>query len=280
MRKNQSKFLNLLILPKLGRSFYNVAVSYKLIYVLIAALVLAVVGTAIFVLDYRELKKAVTNQHDTSELSEQVKHLSRTAQQIEDELELLEKSNRRIEEKTGIRVEPERKYGGDNYPSRGESSIGEVQDRLSDLRQKIRQSRQRTLKTERKIDGLLEQMASVPSFCPVRNKNISSGFGYRVHPISGRWEFHEGVDLKMPHGSPIYATADGEVNFASWRYGYGLVVYIDHRSGFSTRYAHCSRLVVRKGEKVRKGQIIALWEGREPPLETTCTTKCATRNAS
>lgn len=210
-----------------------------------------------FVSDYRELKQKVTNQPDTTKLTEQVRHLSETAEQIEKELEQLEKTNRRIEEKTGIRIEPKRDYDSDRYPSRGGSSLGEVSTRFSDLGSKISQSRNRALEAEKKIDSLLRQMAAIPTILPVRKKKITSGFGYRVHPVSGRWEFHEGVDLKMPHGSPVYATADGTVSFAARRYGYGLVVYIDHPSGFSTRYAHCSRLVVRKGERVRKGQIIA-----------------------
>lgn len=81
---------------------------------------------------------------------------------------------------------------------------------------------------------------------------ISSGFG----PRNGR--FHEGVDILKETGSPIHAALDGVVVRSEWYGNYGKVVDVDHGHGFVTRYAHCSRLLVRKGAPVRRGDVIGL----------------------
>jgi len=96
----------------------------------------------------------------------------------------------------------------------------------------------------------------MPSFNPLGGGRISSVFGYRVHPITGSWEYHEGLDINGKSGAPIYSTAEGTVVFSGWRQGYGVCVGIDHGNGFSTLYAHNTRNIVYEGEHVKKGQII------------------------
>jgi murein DD-endopeptidase MepM/ murein hydrolase activator NlpD len=90
------------------------------------------------------------------------------------------------------------------------------------------------------------------------NGYITSPFGNRLHPISGMPEFHDGLDIAGPQGTPICATADGVVQLAGWASGYGKVVVIDHFYGYATRYGHNRQLLVRRGERVKRGQIIAL----------------------
>jgi len=92
---------------------------------------------------------------------------------------------------------------------------------------------------------------------PTNSTLITSYFGYRVHPIWGTTRFHSGIDIGASYGSPIYAAADGIVIYSGWYYGYGYTVVIDHGSGISTLYAHCSSLNVYKGQSVKRGQIIA-----------------------
>lgn len=85
---------------------------------------------------------------------------------------------------------------------------------------------------------------------------ITSGFGYRVHPILGRGRLHAGVDIGARHGSPVYAASDGEVFFASWRGGYGRCIIVLHGGGMSTLYGHLSKINVSAGQRVRRGQRI------------------------
>ena len=90
---------------------------------------------------------------------------------------------------------------------------------------------------------------------PLKSYRVTSRYGPRS--LHGR-SYHYGYDLAAPTGTPIYATASGTVSFSGSATGYGLVVYLDHAGGVQSRYGHCSKLLVKKGQKVTKGQIIAL----------------------
>lgn len=93
---------------------------------------------------------------------------------------------------------------------------------------------------------------------PLQSKgSISSYFGYRFHPILRKRKYHSGVDMAAPYGLSILAADSGVVVFAGWNNGYGKMVILDHGSGFSTVYGHCSIIQVRKGQTVTKGQTIA-----------------------
>jgi murein DD-endopeptidase MepM/ murein hydrolase activator NlpD len=89
------------------------------------------------------------------------------------------------------------------------------------------------------------------------NGSRTSHFGTRLDPFSGAEEFHFGIDIANGTGTPIKATADGVVRIASWQSGYGNLVLIQHDFGFSTRYGHNSRLAVKPGDVVKRGQVVA-----------------------
>lgn len=90
----------------------------------------------------------------------------------------------------------------------------------------------------------------------VSGKRISSLYGYRIHPITGKRLFHDGLDIAANHGNAVYAYTDGRVVQAGWNGGYGISILIDHGNGLRTRYAHLSRLNVRVGQRVQTGQKI------------------------
>lgn len=97
-----------------------------------------------------------------------------------------------------------------------------------------------------------------PHGWPLDGGRISSGFGRRLDPLTGRRRFHEGVDIVHRPGAPIRALAAGIVRLAEEKDGYGLLVEIDHGRGKVTRYAHGEALLVKPGDKVDNGQAIAL----------------------
>lgn len=119
--------------------------------------------------------------------------------------------------------------------------------------------------TSQSLDSLLakykaydRQMDFTPTIWPLaRERQISSGFGYRRHPIYKEIIYHQGIDIPTRIGTPVRATAEGKVTIAGVRGGYGLLVEIDHGYGYRTRYGHNSRLAVKVGQWVKKGQIIA-----------------------
>ena len=102
-------------------------------------------------------------------------------------------------------------------------------------------------------------MKFVPNGYPMEHYNrISADYGYRVHPLFFTRHLHTGVDFATAIGTPVYATADGVVNAASFSTGgYGYLVKIDHSLGFMTYYAHLNKIVVQKGMFVKRGQLIA-----------------------
>jgi murein DD-endopeptidase MepM/ murein hydrolase activator NlpD len=107
-------------------------------------------------------------------------------------------------------------------------------------------------------------LAATPAIQPVSNKDlkrIASGFGYRIDPVYKTAKLHPGLDFTAPAGTPIYATADGIVEFAGNRGdGYGNVVIVNHGFGYKTLYGHMYRIKTRNGQRVKRGEVIG-WVG-------------------
>ncbi len=103
-------------------------------------------------------------------------------------------------------------------------------------------------------------LASLPAIQPVSNKELkrlSSGFGYRIDPILKVRKGHYGVDFSLEKGSPVYATGDGVVSLVKSSFsGYGKEIEIDHGFGYTTKYAHLNDFLVKKGQKVKRGEMI------------------------
>jgi murein DD-endopeptidase MepM/ murein hydrolase activator NlpD len=103
-------------------------------------------------------------------------------------------------------------------------------------------------------------LRAIPAIQPISNKNlkrVASGFGYRIDPLYKDSRLHAGLDFSAPTGTPIYATADGEVQIAGFNTdGYGNKVVINHGYGFQTLYAHMVRVKARVGQSVKRGEVI------------------------
>ena len=105
-----------------------------------------------------------------------------------------------------------------------------------------------------------EMLASIPAIQPVSNKNLSrmaSGYGYRIHPIYKTRKLHAGMDFSAKTGTEIYATGDGVISkVRRSKRGYGNHVKINHGFGYETLYAHMSKYIVKRGQKVKRGEVI------------------------
>jgi murein DD-endopeptidase MepM/ murein hydrolase activator NlpD len=139
-----------------------------------------------------------------------------------------------------------------------EPALRDISSQVNQLRRGI----QVRVDSFKEISGRIDQerrtFRYTPRGWPV-NGYLTSPFGHRIHPLTGLPEFHDGLDIAGPPGTPIRATADGVVQLAGWASGYGKVVVIDHLyAGYSTRYGHNRQLLVRRGDRVKRGQIICL----------------------
>ena len=105
-----------------------------------------------------------------------------------------------------------------------------------------------------------KMLASIPAIQPVANKDLkrmTSGYGYRIHPIYKTRKMHYGMDYSAKVGTEIYATGDGVISKVKRsKRGYGNYVKINHGFGYETLYAHMSRYIVKKGQKVKRGEVI------------------------
>ncbi|MDP1708449.1 MAG: M23 family metallopeptidase [Gammaproteobacteria bacterium] len=105
------------------------------------------------------------------------------------------------------------------------------------------------------LEGLFERL---PVAAPLNTGYLSSQFGKRRDPFTGRWAMHSGLDLSAPRNTPVYSTAPGEITFADHHDAYGYMVEIDHGLGLTTRHGHMNKLLVKPGDKVALHQKIGL----------------------
>lgn len=114
----------------------------------------------------------------------------------------------------------------------------------------------RELESEIRKRGETQKLGSGTFIYPVKGR-VTSPFGWRVHPILRQKKYHSGIDLAVPLGTSVLAADSGVVMTSGWINGYGYTVIIDHGAGFSSLYGHNSKLLVKKGDHVIKGQVIA-----------------------
>lgn len=141
-----------------------------------------------------------------------------------------------------------------------EAARNEVTGLRADVEKLIRQAKLQSDGYNEIIDILNdnnERLAGTPSIRPVPRGFVSSRFGRRMDPYSGRSSRHYGVDYSARLGTPIFATADGIVTFAGKWAAFGNTVEISHGFDFVTRYAHASKILVKKGQRVKRGDVIA-----------------------
>lgn len=151
-------------------------------------------------------------------------------------------------------------------------STDDTGDRLTELRQRALKLKRQISIQSLSLDTISQlaiekesMLASVPSIKPIREDKLKrqfkflSGFGMRLHPVHRVRKMHTGIDFTAPRGTEIQATGDGKVvNIKKKATGYGHHVIIDHGFGYKTLYAHMSKITVRKGQSVTKGQTIGL----------------------
>jgi murein DD-endopeptidase MepM/ murein hydrolase activator NlpD len=106
------------------------------------------------------------------------------------------------------------------------------------------------------LHGKSERLTATPSSWPAEGW-ITSGFGYRISPFTGRRDFHEGIDIAAEFGTPILAPAPGRVVFAGRKGGLGMAIIVDHGYGVRTTYGHLQRMLVQPGSHVARGQQLA-----------------------
>jgi murein DD-endopeptidase MepM/ murein hydrolase activator NlpD len=141
--------------------------------------------------------------------------------------------------------------------SRSYTTVDRTMSGIEVLQTALPNQEDRMVTLKETIEEQQRREAATPSRWPVWGR-ITSSFGWRRHPITRRQDYHTGIDIAGSgiYGSPIYATATGTVAFAGYRSSYGYLVIIEHGYGFSTYYAHQSRIKVKAGQAVEAGTLV------------------------
>ena len=110
----------------------------------------------------------------------------------------------------------------------------------------------------KKVKEDLSRISKIPSIRPVKGGFLNSSFGYRKDPIDNEIRFHQGQDITVKSGTPVYAPADGIVKRAYYAGGFGNHIKLDHSNGYTTLFAHLSKIKVKHGQNVNRGDVIGL----------------------
>ena len=158
-----------------------------------------------------------------------------------------------------------KKYKGMLSYSNNEELVKETLDKVKKLERKVELQNESLDKLEKLALKRADRLACIPSIKPIREDKLKrkisylSGFGYRIHPIYHIRKLHKGIDFTSPKGTHIQATGNGVVKAViKKKRGYGLHVIIDHGYGYETLYGHMSKVLVKKGQKVVRGETIGL----------------------
>ena len=234
--------------------------------------VMMAVGLLILYDNYFESPKELILKNEVKELEFYYDKLNKDVEQLSQILDNIEQRDDNIY-RVVLGAEPIDKSvrdvgvgGADRYADIRKKNVSHS-DLVIALHEKVDKVRRKLYiesKSQDEVVQLAEKKeklyASIPAIQPVSNKNLialASGFGLRIHPVYKVKKMHNGIDFAASIGTPIYATADGTVAKVSVRFsGYGKMVEIDHGFGYRTRYAHMHDFTVRKGQQVKRGDLI------------------------
>jgi murein DD-endopeptidase MepM/ murein hydrolase activator NlpD len=195
--------------------------------------------------------------HSSNQKDQQIKQFAEDTFVIRQELQSILDENNTLRKALGLKVVKTKIDLGKKYDKISLSELGvkpdEIKNILADSKNEINDNKTSLQEVKQRYEYLVSRLSSAPTAWPLYGR-IVSYFGYRRRPWKG---FHTGVDISAGYGAPVRSTAAGVVSFTGWRQGYGRTVMIDHGYGFSTLYAHNSKIRVSAGQKVKRGQLIA-----------------------
>jgi murein DD-endopeptidase MepM/ murein hydrolase activator NlpD len=275
------KDLTLLIVPSTGAAVKSIRLSMLIVFIIIAIIIVNIfvaIGYSSQISKLRYYEKTVKQKNrQICSLEKEQKQLGQTLEKsykITEELNKLKRQRlkileswKNIQRNTTIKrpVSRSRKSSREIaycLPDYQPKSIAAVQTKVEQNFSQVQkfieleQQEQEILMDE--ITHYQRKLECIPSLNPLRHSRITSWFGIRIHPKLGFSRFHTGIDLGTSIGTKVYATAPGKVIFAGYKSGYGKIVILDHGYGYKTFYGHNSKLLVKRGNRVDKGQVICL----------------------
>lgn len=263
-----------MILPDETTRVRKYRVPRTMVRGLLLILAVLVLGLGYLVTDYYGVKKMVAEldrlRLEARQQQQQLVTFAKSFDDLQGEMTRLRQFDLKLRvmaDLDGV-VYPEQimGIGGENpepfNPLEGELSFQD-QTIISSMNRSLDRLKTDVNIQERSFQELVEYLedqksllASTPSIWPVKGW-LTSTFGYRSSPFTGRREMHKGLDIATRSGTPIIAPADGLVVFAGREGGFGNMIILDHGYGITTRYGHCSSIDAKLGQKIKRGDVIA-----------------------
>lgn len=260
-----NKKYTILIIPEGSHKVRRYMIGGKWLHLVAATFgIFMLIGTFLFVdyfrtsVDRSELKRLrVKNQLQQTELQEFANRL----EDVRKEMVILAQNDakmRMMSQLGNSAVKSENIQVGIGGPNESspESDVHNLQQQIDQIRESIDLQRE----SQEEVRGFLSEQRSLlsakPSGWPARGW-LTSNFGVRQSPFTNERAMHEGIDIAGRIGTPVYATAAGIVSQAQYEDGYGKLVVVDHGYGYKTFYGHNSKLMVKVGQRVKRGDLIA-----------------------
>lgn len=274
--KRKSNHATFMYIPESESKVVSLRIPLWLPKALAVLLVLLIAGTSasLYMLNsmnerYSSSKDAISKLAAVNQSQKQeIQNLQNDAVQIQQQLEENMKALEQIKEVVGIKKpstvkeapkppQPAPAGASKNTSDNTSVQLQQIKTSYKELSTQLLSQRQLIDSSMASVKKQVAFLNARPSITPV-NSHVSDTFGYRRNPFTNRGsEFHKGMDFSGQIGTPVKATGDGVVIFAGWQSGFGKVVIISHGYGITTLYGHNSRLLVEKGDKVKKGQTIS-----------------------
>jgi len=276
MKKN-SKDYTVIIISEAQTSNKEFTISSKLIRnsIIAFSILLLIFGYIIF--DYLTIsynkEKMVKLEKQNKQKQVMIEKLTSTISQLNTSLAKMEDYKKRIMIATGLSSP----YALKEVGTGGGTLINENSNNISVINPEIKVPKKETYKNilnksneikskaidlentlafvKNVVDEQKMRLASTPFIWPTRGY-LSEAFGWRIHPFTGRREFHNGIDIATQIGNKVIAPADGVVLVAEYRQYYGNLIILDHKFGYTTRYGHLASFNVKEGQRVKRGDVI------------------------
>lgn len=230
-------------------------------------ILLSIYGAAHYVAGLYYEQKLIAYQNSNSELGSLMETMATKIDGLEGQLTLLEEKDRILRLYADLpEIDKDVRQMGvggyvqpltdiENLNPETQNLLHQMELDVARLSQTVKLEMQSYEQLYDHLQTQVNRIESTPSIAPVQGF-VSSAFGYRVDPFSRKRKMHHGLDISAPTGTPVYVTANGTVAYAKWYGGYGYTIKIDHGYGYSTIYAHLSKMLVRKGQELTRGQQI------------------------
>jgi murein DD-endopeptidase MepM/ murein hydrolase activator NlpD len=274
------KYFTLIVVPEATSQFRQIRIPHALVYGIVFLLAVLIIGVPttsyLLVKHYHHMKQVATGlpsiRKETADQKFLLEQYERDISELHQVVSRLKRDNAKLMNMAGVEHVPEAPIiftgmgGGEEHEIgsilekfrlESEEAMLEKIEGLSKLKTYALDQEELSHRLMEFFEDQKTLLAATPSIWPVKGW-LTSNFGYRKSPFTGKRTLHSGIDIANKTGTQIVSSADGIVSFSGTKGGFGKVLVIDHGYGYSTFYGHCSKLEKKVGEQIKRGDVVAL----------------------